>query len=153
MVELGVNVNTQTAFIYFLGESFVDSIGLDRCRSCMPVRTLSEMGLNVGNSHDATVTQPLPGVGLYSAVTRKTLKGTQLGADEAVDPYTALSFYALPAARHSFMEDKIGSIEVGKYGDLAIWNFNPLDVSPEELKEWSCEMAFVEGKKVYNKIT
>ncbi len=47
------------------------------------------------------------------------------------------------------MEDVIGCIEVGKYGDLAVWNFNPLDVETEKLKKWKCQMTFVNGKKVY----
>jgi predicted amidohydrolase YtcJ len=55
----------------------------------------------------------------------------------------------MPAAKHCFMEDVIGSIEVGKYGDLAVWNFNPLDVKTEKLKDWKCQMTFVNGKKVY----
>jgi predicted amidohydrolase YtcJ len=151
MVDLGVMMNTQTAFIYFLGESFIESLGKERCKSCMPVKTLTEMGIPVGNSHDATVTQPLPNIGLYSSVSRKTIRGNTLGTEETVDPMTALSFYTIPAAKHCFMEDKIGSIEVGKYADLAIWNFNPLEVEVEKLKDWKCEMTYVEGKRVYPK--
>lgn len=49
------------------------------------------------------------------------------------------------------MEDKIGSIEPGKYADLAIWNINPLSVETEKLKDWKCYMTFVEGKKVYER--
>ncbi|MFH1180072.1 MAG: hypothetical protein V1710_06910, partial [Candidatus Bathyarchaeota archaeon] len=41
----------------------------------------------------ATVTQPLPNIGLYASVTRKTLKGNTLGTEEAVDTETALGFY------------------------------------------------------------
>ena len=80
---------------------------------------------------------------------RKTLKGNSLGTKESVDAETALGFYTLSAAKHCFMEDRIGSIEVGKYGDLAVWNFNPLDVETEKLKDWECLMTFVNGKKVY----
>ena len=149
LVDLGIMVNTQTPFFYFLGESFLEALGEERCRECMPVKTLSNLGIPVGISHDATVTQPLPNIGLYSSVTRKTLKGNVLGTEEAVDAETALGFYTMPAAKHSFMEDKIGSIEVGKYADLAVWNFNPLTVEPEKLKDWHCEMTFVEGRKVY----
>jgi predicted amidohydrolase YtcJ len=144
-----VMMNTQTAFIYFLGESFIESLGKERCKKCMPVKTLTEMGIPVGNSHDATVTEPLPNIGLYSSVSRKTIRGNTLGTEEAVDPMTALSFYTIPAAKHCFMEDKIGSIEVGKYADLAIWNFNSLEVEVEKLKDWKCEMTYVEGKRVY----
>ena len=149
LVELGVMVNTQTPFFYFLGESFLEAIGMKRCEDCMPVRTLSELGIPIGISHDATVTSPLPNVGLYASVTRKTIKGNVLGTKESVDTKTALEFYTTSAAKHCFMEDKIGSIEVGKYGDLVVWNFNPLDVEAEKLIDWECLMTFVDGKKVY----
>ncbi|MBE0633039.1 amidohydrolase [Candidatus Bathyarchaeota archaeon] len=149
LVDLGVMVNTQTPFFYFLGESFLEALGEERCRECMPVKTLSELGIPVGISHDATVTQPLPNIGLYASVTRKTLKGNTLGTEEAVDAETALGFYTIPAAMHCFMEDRIGSIEVGKYADLAVWNFNPLDVEPEKLKEWKCQITYVEGRRVF----
>ena len=149
IVDLGVMVNTQTPFFYFLGESFLEAIGEDRCVDCMPVKTLSELGIPVGISHDATVTQPLPNIGLYASVTRKTIKGNILGTKEAVNTETALEFYTTSASKHCFMEDKIGSIEVGKYADLAVWNFNPLNVDSKKLKEWKCQMTFVDGKKVY----
>jgi hypothetical protein len=149
LVDLRVMVNTQTPFLYFLGESFVEALGKDRCGDCMPVKTLSDLNIPIGCSHDATVTSPLPNIGLYSSVTRKTIKGNVLGTKEAVDVKTALNFYTLSAAMHCFMEDKIGSIEVGKYADLAIWNFNPLEVESERLKDWKCLMTFVAGKKVY----
>jgi len=56
-VELGVMVNTQTAFLYFLGDSFLEAVGAERCEECMPVKTLAGCGIPVGISHDATVTR------------------------------------------------------------------------------------------------
>lgn len=150
IMELGIVVNTQTPFLYFLGDSFIEALGLEKCKSCMPVKTLKEKNVHVGISHDATVTPPLPNIGLYSSVARKTIKGKILGHEETVDKKTALEFYTISASRHCFMEDKIGSIEIGKYADLAIWNFNPLDSDVEGLKEWKCLMTFVDGIKVYD---
>jgi len=146
---LGVMVNTQTPFIYFLGDSFLEALGPTRCRSCMPVKTLTELGIPVGISHDATVTPPLPNIGLYASVARRTIKGRVLGTEEAVDPYTALGFYTMPAAVHTFMEDRIGSLEAGKYADLAVWNLNPLEVEPERLRDWRCLMTFGGGRLVH----
>jgi predicted amidohydrolase YtcJ len=149
IVDLGTMVNTQTPFFYFLGDSFLEAIGEKRCKNCMPVKTLADLDIPVGISHDSTVTPPLPNIGLYASVTRRTIKGRTLGTKEAVDAKTALSFYTSSAAPHCFMEDKVGSIEVGKYADLAVWNLNPLDVESDKLKDWKCLMTFVEGKRVY----
>ncbi len=149
--ELGVMVNTQTPFLYFLGDSFLEALGAERCEECMPMKTLKERGIPVGVSHDATVTQPLPSVGLYASVTRRSIRGASLGVVEAVTVEEALSFYTVPAALHTFMEDEVGSIEVGKYADLAVWNFNPLDAELERLLDWECQMTFVGGKRVFNR--
>lgn len=149
--ELGVMVNTQTPFLYFLGDSFLEALGPERCKECMPVKTLAERRVPVGISHDATVTQPLPNVGLYATVARRTITGASMGADESVTVEKALSFYTDRAALHTFMEDQVGSIEAGKYADLAVWNFNPLDVEPEKLLEWECQMTFVGGRRVFTR--
>ncbi len=151
IVELGVVVNTQTPFLYFLGDSFVEALGLERCRGCMPVKTLNALGVPVGISHDATVTPPLPSVGLYASTTRRTIRGVELGRGEAVDVLTALSFYTTQAAKHCFMEDKLGKIAPGYLADLAVWNFNPLEAEGERLLEWRCEMTFVGGRLAYRR--
>ena len=91
----------------------------------------------------------MPNIGLYASVARRTVKGVVLGTGEAVDAYTALGFYTSSAAVHCFMEDKVGSVEVGKYADLAVWNFNPLEAEAEELKDWRCVMTYVGGVRVF----
>ncbi len=143
--ELGVVVNTQTPFLYFLGDSFIEALGPERCRRCMPVNTMLGRGIAVGISHDATVTSPLPPIGLYSSVARKTIKGGDMGNEEAVAPYQALRMYTTLAARHCFMEDRIGSLEPGKYADITVWDRNPIRVEVEQLKDLRADMTLVEG--------
>ena len=145
IVELGVVVNTQTPFLYFLGDSFLEAIGPERCEKCMPVKTLTGRGIPVGISHDATVTPPLPPIGLYASVARRTIKGEVLGTEEAVTPQRALEMYTTMAARHCFMEDRVGSLEKGKYADIAVWDRNPLEAEAEELEALQVEMTLVEG--------
>ena len=151
IVDLGVVVNTQTPFLYFLGDSFLERLGPERCKDCMPLKTFVERGISVGNSHDATVTPPLPSIGLYSSVARRSIRGEVLGTSEAVDPWTALSFYTLRAAEHCFMEDRVGSLEVGKYGDLAVWDRNPLTCDVEKLVDLTCLKTYVEGRLVFSR--
>ncbi len=146
--DLGLIVNTQTPFLYLLGDSFIEARGLTASENCMPVKTWQSNGIPVGTSHDATVSLPLPHLGLYGAVARKTVKGQSMGEKEAVSIYDAMKMYTIDAAKHCFMEDKLGSIEVGKLADLAVWNFNPLEVEPERLLEWRCQMTFLQGQKI-----
>lgn len=149
IVDLGVMVNTQTPFIYWLGESFLEALGGERCSRCMPVRTMLERGIPVGISHDATVTPPLSAIGLYSSVARRTIRGNSVGAGEAVTPYQALRLYTDLAARHCFMENRIGTLEPGKYADLVVWDRSPLGVDTVELRDLKVDLTVVEGVTVY----
>ena len=54
------------------------------------------------------------------------------------------------AADQMFMEDKIGSIEVGKYADLAVWDRDLYSVETASIQEMRCEMTLFQGKVVYD---
>lgn len=150
VAELDMVINTQTPFIYLLGDSFIEARGLEAVKKCMPVKTWHSLGIPISTSNDATVSWPLPNIAIYGPVARKTLKGQSMGDEEAISVYDALKLYTTDAAKQVFMEDKIGSIEVGKYADLAVWNFNPLEVPTEKLLDWRCQMTFLQGEKVYD---
>ena len=47
------------------------------------------------------------------------------------------------------MEDKIGSIEVGKCADIAVWNRDLYAITTEELKEIRCQLTLFGGRIVY----
>jgi predicted amidohydrolase YtcJ len=48
-----------------------------------------------------------------------------------------------------FLEDKIGSVEVGKYADLVVWDRDPLTVATEELKEMKALLTLMNGDAVH----
>jgi predicted amidohydrolase YtcJ len=50
-----------------------------------------------------------------------------------------------------FLEKKIGSIEAGKYADLAVWDRDLYRVPVAELKEMQCQMTIFNGKVVYRR--
>ena len=52
-----------------------------------------------------------------------------------------------------FLEDKIGSLEVGKYADIAVWDKDVYSVATQELKELECQMTIFEGQIVYSRTT
>jgi predicted amidohydrolase YtcJ len=50
-----------------------------------------------------------------------------------------------------FLEDKIGSIEVGKYADIAVWDTDLYRAAPDAIKNMECQMTLLEGEVVYRK--
>src|SRR5699024_8177949 len=55
------------------------------------------------------------------------------------------------AAHQMFLAKKIGSIEVGKYADLAVWDRDFYTVPTAQLKDAVCEMTIFNGKVVYER--
>ena len=47
------------------------------------------------------------------------------------------------------MEDKVGSIEVGKYADLVILKNNLFDVAPDDIAEVKVEATMMDGRFTY----
>ena len=83
------------------------------------------------------------------------MKGTYgsqpFGTAEAVDIHAALRSYTIWAAHQLFLEDKIGSIEVGKDADLAVWDRDWYTVPTDAVKDMKCEMTIFAGKVIWTK--
>jgi predicted amidohydrolase YtcJ len=86
-------------------------------------------------------------------VARETLHGvhgaTPFGTAEAVDIKTALKSFTIWAAQQMFLEDRIGSIEVGKDADIAVWDRDLYSAPTASLKDLACELTLFRGKVVY----
>jgi predicted amidohydrolase YtcJ len=50
-----------------------------------------------------------------------------------------------------FLEDEIGSLEPGKYADIAVWDKNLYEVPTEELEHLECQMTLFQGEVVFEK--
>ncbi|MEH7097406.1 amidohydrolase [Neobacillus vireti] len=61
-----------------------------------------------------------------------------------------LKAWTINGAKHQFMEDKTGSIEVGKYADIAVFDRNLFETSVEELREAKVVLTIADGKIVYD---
>lgn len=146
-------VEATSAYLYFIGDSYAGNFGPNRSRRLIPLKTLMERGVIVGNGCDWNTCYINPLYGLYGAITRKPWKGVYgdqpLGTDECLTPMQALRTYTWNSAYCMFWEDNIGSLEPGKYADLVIWDKNPLTADPEDMLEIKVEATMVDGKWVY----
>ncbi len=60
--------------------------------------------------------------------------------------------YTIGAAYQIGMEDKIGSIEVGKYADFSVFDNNPFEVDKYEIHNIKTAMTVINGEIVYSNI-
>lgn len=150
---LGAVVETQSSFLYFIGDILAGNLGPKRSKKVMPLRSCVRMGITVGNSADCDFYPLPPRFGLYAACTRRPAVEAYgrepLGTTECLTVREALRTYTSWAARCLFWEDKIGSIEPGKYGDFAVWSEDPYSVPKERLKDLKVEMTIIGGDIVY----
>ncbi len=79
---------------------------------------------------------------------RETATGQVLGEHERVSVREALEMITLGAAYTLRLDHLVGSLEIGKFADMAVLDRDPLEVPPEELKEVRV-MATVLGGRVH----
>lgn len=140
-------------FMWWIGDTYAGNFGPDRALRLNPFATFVEKGIPWASASDFSVTPFEARYGLWASVARETLLGVYgdnpYGSDESVDIRTALRSYTIWSARQMFLEDKIGSIEVGKYADIAVWDRDPYTVPTADIKDMVCEMTLFDGRVVY----
>ena len=86
---------------------------------------------------------------LQAFITRKSDDGRVWNPEERVSRQEALYMYTLWAARYSGEQDILGSIEVGKLGDVVVLGADYMTWPEDELKALPVHMTVVGGKIVY----
>jgi predicted amidohydrolase YtcJ len=146
---------TQAEFLWWLGDVLPGAFGPERSQHLMPLATYRKRGILFAGGSDYGVTPLAARYGLWASVAREPLKGTfgphPFGTAEAVDVHTALKSYTIWAARQIFQDKQTGSLEVGKWADLAVWDRNPYAVGTDSLKDMRCMMTVYKGKMVFER--
>jgi predicted amidohydrolase YtcJ len=144
---------SSAGFMWWIGDNYAGNFGPQRNLRMKPFQTYVRKGVQWGGSSDYPVTPFAARYGVWASVARQTLNATYgatpFGTSESVDVRTALRSYTAWAARTMFLEDRVGTIEVGKEADLAVWDRNPYTVPTDRLKDMRCELTLVRGTIVY----
>ncbi len=127
--------------MYEFGDLYVTNLGPERARRAYPIKTWMEEGHQPSASSDAPVSTPDPFVNLFAMVTRRTNKGTVLGAGERVTADEALHAYTWCGAFSTFAEAQRGTLSPGMDADIAVLSAYPGTVEPEELLHLRCDLT------------
>jgi hypothetical protein len=130
-------------------------IGPERAKTTYAFRSLLDAGTILAFGSDWDVAPMNVIMGIYGAVTRRTLDGKhpdgwiseqKITVPEAVHAYTMGSAYA------SFEEDIKGSIEPGKLADLAVLSDDIFNIDPIKIADTKVFMTIFDGQVVFGPI-
>jgi len=130
------------------GEAFLKKYGAQAAADAPPIARIREMGIPLACGTDANrATSYNPWIGLHWLVTGKTLGGAKLQGDKnLLDRTEALRLYTSGGAWVSGEEGKKGTLEPGKFADLAILSADYFNVPVEQIKDIESVLTMVGGK-------
>ena len=153
--ELGVVACMQPRHVFpdSIGQ-WADAVGPERAPLAFPWRSLQEAGATLAFASDWDVAEMDPLIGIYSAVTRKSLDGNPPQGwvpEQTVSLEAAIRGYTLNGAYANFADSNRGSIEVGKYADLVLLSRNLFDIAAEDYLKTRVDLTMIGGTIVYQR--
>ncbi len=145
MAALGVVTINQPRYLVDSGDEFLRRLG-ERAHRLQPLREELALGMRVVLSSDADVASYRPLDTIAAAVSRRTLAGRPIGADQALTVEEAIRAHTIEAAYAIGAEDRLGSIAPGKLADLVLLDGDPFAASPEGIADIPVRMTILGGR-------
>jgi predicted amidohydrolase YtcJ len=153
MGRLGMCVNLFANHHFYWGdEHYTLTVGPERAERMNACRAALDAGVPMTIHSDAPVTPLGPLFTASEAATRFTASGRVQGEAQRLSVAEALYAITMGAAITMKMDDRIGSIEVGKRADFAVLEDDPTEASAESLKDvrvWGT----VQGGRIFEAAT
>ncbi|MEW6452063.1 MAG: amidohydrolase [Pseudomonadota bacterium] len=146
IARMGLVLTTHTnAYLYKALDVTASRLPPERYDEIVPLNALREAGITVSLATDnVPISLWLP---VQQTVVRKDFKSNRVvGEKQALSRIEALRCATANGAYISFDESKKGTLEAGKFADLAVLNSDPLTVEADKLSETTSLMTMVGGK-------
>ncbi|WP_248148887.1 amidohydrolase [Microbacterium aoyamense] len=120
-----------------------------------PFGDLLRSGAVLAAGSDWSVSTPNPLAAIHTAVNRTAAPGYEEGEydaflpEQAIDLATSLTAYTAGSAWVNHLDQTTGTIEVGKFADLAVLDRDPFARPADEIGATRVLQTFVEGERVY----
>lgn len=151
--KLGVVASMQPYHALDDGRWAQKRIGPERIKTTYPFRSLLDQGATLAFGSDWTVVPMDPILGIYAAVTRRTLDGKnpdgwvpeeRITVEEALRAYTAGNAYGV------FAEGRRGKLAPGYLADLVLLDRDLTRIPPEEIEQAAVKATVVGGRVVFS---
>lgn len=148
MKDIGCSVTVQN-LSYLLGKNMVAYWGQEKASNAAAIRSMIDLNIPIGGGTDSPVVPWNPFISISWMITRKIVDETVLGIHEGITREEAIKLWTIGSAYNQFNEKKQGSIEPGKFADLAVLSDDILSIPEEEIKNLYSELTMVNGKIVH----
>lgn len=157
-LQLEVAANLQMLWATFepqMVDLTMPFLGAPRDAWQYPFGDLLRAGAILACGSDWSVSTPDPLAAIHTAVNRMAAPGLEEGdydaffPEQALDLGTALTAYTAGSAWVNHMDDRVGTIEVGKRADLALLDRDPFAGPQDQIGSATVLQTFIEGERIY----
>jgi predicted amidohydrolase YtcJ len=130
-----------------------DRLGSNRLYGAYAWQSLLDTGATIVGGSDAPVEVGTPQIEFYAAVARKDLQGfsnEDWFPEEALSREQALTLFTSAPAYAAFMEDELGTIEIGKRADFTVFDADLMTIPEAEILSAKTVMTVVQGEIVFS---
>ena len=152
--ELGVIASMQATHATSDKNMAEDRVGPERILGGYAWRRMLEAGVVLANGSDFPVELANPFHGLYAAVTRKDRGGEPEDgwyADQALTRAEALHSFTLAGAYAAHQEDRLGSLEPGKWADFIVVDRNYFSIPADQIDDIVVLQTWIAGRKAFDR--
>ena len=152
--ELGIIASMQATHATSDMNMAEDRVGPKRIKGAYAWRKFLDAGVIIANGSDFPVELANPMHGLYASVTRKSRAGLPDGgwyAGEALTREEALHSFTWAPAYAAHQEDRLGSLEAGKWADFIVVDRDFFEIPESEIDDIQVFQTWVGGDLVYER--
>lgn len=155
MKKLPVVLDIQPVFLGTDLHWIEDRLGPKRMKNAYTWKSLLDHGFIQTGGSDCPVESYDPLKGVFAAVERTDTDHYPVGGfypEEKLSVYEALSLFTVNPPYATGQEDVLGTLEIGKFADMVIFDENPFEVETRKIKDIQVLWTFVAGSCVYRRI-
>ncbi len=130
-------------------------IGEERAMAMYPSKNMLEAGCFISGGSDGAVTPYDKRLEIETGITRNSPFPEEEDTDmtrwpeQGLTAYQMLEIYSKNVAFENYMDDIIGTVEVGKKADLVVFENNLLEIDPTEISDTAVVYTISNGDIVY----
>ncbi len=147
MKELGIEASVNPYYIWALSEKYAKfGLGPKRAKNLVPMQSLVNKDIPFSFHSDFAMAPVEPLTLVWTAVNRVTAEHTLVSQEQRISVFKAIQAITITAARTLNLENKIGSIKVGKTANFTLLAKNPFKVDKIQIKDIFIVGSIFKGK-------